>query len=379
MFSGQIPIFIIIILTVKIRLKNNKTNEMLIMSLTCQNTKATWIYAIHHALEHQGIDSEALFAKHGIQLNMLRHTQEQVPKQLVNQLWLTAIEATNDDAFCLSMLDYFNAPYINGLASAAQASENIHQALNILSSFYTLLSPEIEMNISFNTDIEIKIQNRESEYEWVPEDVDITFALLMKHGASLPVHEIKPHRLRIARPTPKQYKKYEEFFGCPVEFDSKESVLSFPIESLSLSIPSANANLLSQLEKLLQEKYDKQFSSKLDRNLSLRVRRYLFNQLGQDFPNLNAAASHFHMSISAFKKHLQAEECNFQLLCDEVRRNEACRLITKGTLSLKEIAYQLGFANSSAFNRAFKRWMSISPSDYSAAKKPLKERNELPV
>ena len=349
------------------------------MALTYPNTKATWIYAIHHALEHQGFDSQALFAKHGIQLNMLKHTQEQVPKQLVNQLWTAAIDVTQNDAFCLTVLDFFNAPYINGLASAAQASQNIHQALNILSSYYTLISPEVELAVSIDDEIYIKIANKTSESDWLPEDVDITFALLFKHGTSLPVNELKPNRLMIARPKPAQYQKYENFFGCPVQFDAPESIISFPLEALSLPIPSANANLLTQLEKLLHEKYNKLFSSKMERNLSLRVRRYLFNQLGQDFPNLNRAATQFHMSISAFKKHLQAEDCNFQLLCDEVRRNEACRLINKGSLSLKEIAYQLGFANSSAFNRAFKRWMNISPSEYASKNKIMKTETELIV
>jgi len=349
------------------------------MSLTCHHTKATWIYAIHHALEHQGFDSQALFAKHGIQLDMLKHTQEQVPKLLVNQLWAAAIDLTKNDAFCLTVLDFFNAPYINGLASAAQASQNIHQALNILSSYYSLISPEVELIVSIEDEINIKISNKKSEFDWLPEDVDITFALLFKHGASLPVNELKPNRLMIARPKPAQYQKYEDFFGCAVEFDTAESIISFPLEILSLPIPSANSSLLSHLEKLLHEKYKNLFASQMERNLSLRVRRYLFKQLGQNFPNLNMAATEFHMSISAFKKHLQAEGCNFQLLCDDVRRNEACRLINKSTLSLKEIAYQLGFANSSAFNRAFKRWMDISPSEYASKNKIMQIDTELIV
>jgi len=321
------------------------------MLSTGKNTKAIWLYAIHHALIHQGVDPKYLFAKHNFCLSTLKHTQEKIPKQLVNTLWLEAVNITNNDAFCLTVIDYLNVPYLNGLATAVQASENIRQALNVLAKYYTVISPELELSIEQDQDVHINIQNKASIEPWLPEDVDIAFAFIQRYGMTLPTFKLKPSRFSLARPKPKQFQHYEDFFQCDIEFGAARSTATFPIEMLSHKIPSANPSLLSQLEYFLTEKNNKQLALGLKRNFSLRVKAYLQKELGPDFPTMQTTAEHFHISISAFKKRLKSEEYNFQQLCDEVRKVEACRLINENTLPLKEIAFNLGFANSGTFNK----------------------------
>jgi AraC-like DNA-binding protein len=38
--------------------------------------------------------------------------------------------------------------------------------------------------------------------------------------------------------------------------------------------------------------------------------------------------------------------------------------VDEGRLSVTEIAFVLGFADTSTFSRAFKRWTGISPREY---------------
>jgi AraC family transcriptional regulator len=53
-------------------------------------------------------------------------------------------------------------------------------------------------------------------------------------------------------------------------------------------------------------------------------------------------------------------------LVTEVRRSRAEELLASDNMSLKEIAYRLGFAHPSAFSTAFRRATGESPSDYRA-------------
>ncbi|TKC05364.1 AraC family transcriptional regulator [Pedobacter polaris] len=63
-----------------------------------------------------------------------------------------------------------------------------------------------------------------------------------------------------------------------------------------------------------------------------------------------------------FKKHTRKTYIYF---LNEIRINEACRLLLKDHMdSIATIAYSTGFNNACTFNRAFKKMMGVSPSDY---------------
>ncbi len=54
----------------------------------------------------------------------------------------------------------------------------------------------------------------------------------------------------------------------------------------------------------------------------------------------------------------------FQTLTEETRRDLAEGLLRDDAHSLAEIAFLTGFSEQSAFTRAFKRWMGITPASY---------------
>ncbi len=52
----------------------------------------------------------------------------------------------------------------------------------------------------------------------------------------------------------------------------------------------------------------------------------------------------------------------FQQVLDETRFGAACQLLDTTRVPLTEIAASLGYAESSVFSRAFRRWSGTSPS-----------------
>ena len=60
-------------------------------------------------------------------------------------------------------------------------------------------------------------------------------------------------------------------------------------------------------------------------------------------------------------RRLKTEGTTFEQVLDDLRRRLALRYMREG-LSVKETAYRLGFSESAAFSRAFKRWTGRSPS-----------------
>lgn len=329
-----------------------------------EKTKATWLFAIHQALKHEGVDADKLFKAHEVSLSSFKNSLSPVPKATVNRIWQDAVQLTQNDAFGLSLIKHFNLPYLNSLASLAQASRDIEQALLVLEKYHCLVTDNVAIKVLCDNEIKIRIMNKSAGETWLPEDIEIAFALILQYGASLPVEEIKPLRLSLTRKQPDNLEHYTGVFHCPIEFNASEAAIYFSKEALHYPIPSANRMLFSQFEKLLDERMPSASHNAAISSLTDRTLLYLKSLPGTKFPCLQQTAAHFFMSASCFKKHLQAEGSSFQQLADQVRKEHALELLARLDKSLKEIAYELGFANSSAFNRAFKRWTGGNPKVY---------------
>lgn len=100
-----------------------------------------------------------------------------------------------------------------------------------------------------------------------------------------------------------------------------------------------------------------------ERTPSARVRA-LLRQVCPEWPDLAVTAQRLHISVSALQRHLAMEGTSFQLLKDELRRDMAIVRLTSTDATLTAVAAELGFADSTAFQRAFKSWTGSTPGAY---------------
>jgi AraC-like DNA-binding protein len=56
--------------------------------------------------------------------------------------------------------------------------------------------------------------------------------------------------------------------------------------------------------------------------------------------------------------------CNVKTYINQIRINEAQRLLIESGLNISEVAYMVGFSSPSNFNRVFKNMVEMSPSEY---------------
>ena len=70
------------------------------------------------------------------------------------------------------------------------------------------------------------------------------------------------------------------------------------------------------------------------------------------------------MSPRVVQRRLQSEGTTFQALLDAVCREAAEAALRDPERSLCEIAQALGFAEQSAFQRAFRRWKGQTPKQF---------------
>jgi len=100
-----------------------------------------------------------------------------------------------------------------------------------------------------------------------------------------------------------------------------------------------------------------------DREMVLRVRDCLRDALPEAKP-LAEVARALHLSPRTLHRRLDEEGSSFQAIKDALRRDLAINRLAKTEQPLSRIAADLGFADPSAFYRAFVSWTGMAPAHY---------------
>ena len=96
---------------------------------------------------------------------------------------------------------------------------------------------------------------------------------------------------------------------------------------------------------------------------SARVRGHL-QRARPAWPDLAATADALHLSTSTLQRRLAAEGLSFRMLKDQLRLDLAIVRLNTTNDSLAVVATDLGFADSPAFQRAFKHWTGSAAGAY---------------
>jgi AraC-like DNA-binding protein len=170
-------------------------------------------------------------------------------------------------------------------------------------------------------------------------------------------------RVALARPSPRGgsglARAYRRFFGGPVAFGAPRSQLVYAESALLRPIPCSDLRLALLLRQHAEARLDHR---QPPAGLREQVQEELLGQLRAGKPDPDALARALRMSGRTLRRRLLAIGSSYRELLDEVRRQEAMRLLQGGDLPVGEAAQRLAFDDASSFARAFRRWTGVSPS-----------------
>lgn len=100
-----------------------------------------------------------------------------------------------------------------------------------------------------------------------------------------------------------------------------------------------------------------------DREMVIRVRDLLRAALPEPL-SLDDIADRLHLSSRTIHRRLEDEGSSFRGIKDALRRDMALARLTKSEDSIAQVAADLGYADPSAFYRAFVEWTGMAPVHY---------------
>ncbi|MGV9616594.1 AraC family transcriptional regulator [Nocardia xishanensis] len=155
-----------------------------------------------------------------------------------------------------------------------------------------------------------------------------------------------------------------EVLGVRPAYGRAHNVFTIDPAMLEQPLPQANehtwAMCLAQCRQLVDRR-------RARTGIAAEVRELLVPGGADGFaapPGIDLVARELNMSTRTLRRHLDAAGTSYRVLLDEVRRALAEEMLSATPLSVSDVAIRLGYAESSTFIYAFKRWTGVTPAAY---------------
>lgn len=160
---------------------------------------------------------------------------------------------------------------------------------------------------------------------------------------------------------PPQAAEYPLMFSSDVRFNQSHTAIAFDPKYIGLPVVRTPQSLKEFLavapENLLVQYKD-------SNSLASQIQRRLRDLAPADWPGFDEIADDMRTSASTLRRRMEAEGQSYQAIKDLLRRDMAINLLSDSAMSVMDIAAELGFAETSAFHRAFKKWTGANPGEY---------------
>lgn len=167
--------------------------------------------------------------------------------------------------------------------------------------------------------------------------------------------------VNFAFPPSDQLRSLAETYPTQVKFEQTFNGVEFDKAYLDMPIVQDQHTLDDFLRTA---PYHLVVNDSLNNSLKSKVRTILSKDVSASMPSAEAVASQLNLSATTLRRRLQQEETSYQKLKDDCRMEAAFHYLGCQDLTNNHISERLGFDETSAFFRAFKKWTGVTPGEY---------------
>ena len=314
-------------------------------------------------LKRSGASSRAILDHAGIAISLLAKPGARVPVARYAALYRLINERLDDEGFGL-----FSRPLRRGtfefLCRSALSAATLGEALERSARFLRIVLDDLEVGVQrTGGSAQLVVSERQAlpageagrvfAFEWL---------LRMIHGlaAWLAGRPLALEEVSFPYPPPAHAADYELVFAARCSFAAPRLVARFPASFLALPVRRDEAALREFLvgaPASITTLYGR------DRALARRVRDALREALPKQ-RSLPEMARALFLSPRTLHRRLQEEGTSLRLIRESLRQDLATEWLTKTRRPLSRIAADLGYAEPSAFYRAFMAWTGEGPRHF---------------
>lgn len=170
-------------------------------------------------------------------------------------------------------------------------------------------------------------------------------------------------RIWLAHPKPAHAERHESLFRAPLLFDADCNGIEVATETLDMPI-AQNEDSLRDLLRAAPYPLIRPHNKQRRQNLTQLVRERLARNINDTAFTLDDIARQVGMTSRTIHRKLAQEGTTFRKLKESVLKETALHYLANPDLPIDAVATLMGFRESSAFYRSFKRWTGSSPGQY---------------
>lgn len=312
-----------------------------------------------------GLHRDALLAAAGLRSVDFSNPDARAPSWAEVALWQLVAQREPDPGVGILMGAATQPRQWGLLGYAISYSATLSAALGRLVRYWRILNEAVQFRFQEATKHHVAIAQCPSELGLgLPHAVSYRFAALVGACRRITRTEVVPSEITFAFEQPSSTLEYHRFFRCQLRFGQPLSQITFAQRDIDLPIPGEDETLAGYLSENAERVLQKLCSGTSTKE---RVRAAIWAVLSEGPPSLRHVASALQVPPRTLQRRLAAEGTSLHHEIEHIREQMAIATLRERAIPIEEVAFVLGYTESSTFYRSFKRWTGKTPRQYRAA------------
>ena len=303
-----------------------------------------------------GGDSADLAQAAGIDAAAFKDPDFPVPSGAVVKFLETAVTACQCESFGLQLAQRQDLSLLGPLWPLIQNATTVSEMLQDLARYFLLHTTGALISIeSFKQGLMVNYS--------LATDTGKADRQTMELGIAILVGELKksspnwrPEQVFFRHSPPRNPNVHRKIFGANVAFNADRNALF--VDAGMLAKPYGSGDVITH--QTLATRFGAQ-RKQLPALLRVQTETVIRSLLPVSACDIAVAANVLKLSTRSLQRHLTDENTSFTSLLDAVRADLVLKYLRQSELAIADIADILGFSETSALTRAFRRWYGHSP------------------
>ncbi|MEH1831683.1 MAG: AraC family transcriptional regulator [Nostoc sp.] len=319
------------------------------------------IRGILEAADQLNLDGDAILVTTGLEPSILSDIDAYITQDQYRNIWQEITQRSGQSDVGLQLVDFADVGTFDLLGYIIQSSPNLGEAITCSIRYRRLMNEGIELKLETQGSIAQITYNIPTDPVPISAYSQWALANLLQRTRDTTGVNWTPITVGFRHSLPKNLTAYQQKFRCPLEFNQPVDFIQMDRELLDMPMLQAQPGLCAVLKRYGEDLL-KRFPPAT--TFPDKVRAVIIEELHKGNVGSERVSTRLGIVPRTLQRQLREAGTSYREVLDEIRRELSVYYLRNLDMAICEVAFLLGFSETSSFDRAFKRWYNLSPGEF---------------